>query len=332
MRDFVLFFGEKEGTSAMVRWADRLEGVSVVHHDNGRGWEPLEAHLLGRDLRLEEVSTLFSLIYSKPRDMDALRRTYAVKRPDRTLVSLPETGSVGLKMRWRPPDVFHCGYELIDLPVNRLFREMRRSRHFAAMTEQMAAHDVVPMMAARQDIFRWALSKYHGSGSGKKGHLQFKLASGEIERGDIPKVHVHLRKFGRLVDQCRRLHEGKRELAEALLAQGLSVKPLLYEDFLEDKVAFFEDFLESLGHPVRPGQVHSMLEGAINLQRVHTGPLSDYVENAVELERAFGGAWEEWSSDWIGEPPHTVDDHRQEVHPIEGASPDSELVESESLR
>ena len=60
MRDFVLFFEEKEGTSAMMRWADRLDGVDVLHHTNGRGWEPLEPFLLGDDLKQHEIERLLT--------------------------------------------------------------------------------------------------------------------------------------------------------------------------------------------------------------------------------------------------------------------------------
>ena len=65
MRDFVLFFEEKEGTSAMMRWADRLDGVDVLHHPNGRGWEPLAPFLLGYDLKQHELEQ-FRRVASRP--------------------------------------------------------------------------------------------------------------------------------------------------------------------------------------------------------------------------------------------------------------------------
>jgi len=296
MRDFVLFFEEKEGTSAMMRWADRLNAVDVLHHTNGRGWEPLEPFMLGYDVKQQEIERLFSLVYAKPRDMDALRRAYAEKRPDRELVPLSGDCSVGFKMRWKPPRVLHVGADLVDLPVNRLFKSGRQRRYLDAMVRMMHAHDVQPMLAVRQDIFKWALSKYHGDGKGGKGHLQFKLASGEMSREDIPRVTVDLKRFGRLVDQCRRKHDAKRAFVETLNARGLSVKPLLYEDFLEDKAAFFEGFLNSIGHDVGRDALRSAFEGDIELKRVHRGPLSEYVENHEALASAFGSSFESWTS------------------------------------
>ena len=78
MKDFLLFFEEKEGTSAMMRWADRFENVQVVHHQNGRGWEPLEPFLLGRDVKQNEVEELLNLIYSRPRDLQALSDAWRI--------------------------------------------------------------------------------------------------------------------------------------------------------------------------------------------------------------------------------------------------------------
>lgn len=296
MRDFVLFFEEKEGTSAMMRWADRLDGVNVLHHTNGRGWEPLEPFLLGYDLKQHEIERLLTLVFAKPRDEETLRQAYAEKRSDRELVPLGERRSVGFKMRWKPPRVLHVGANLIDLPVNRLFKSRRRQRYLEAMVRILQEHDVQPMLAVRQNVFAWALSKYHGDGQGGKGHLQFKLASGELDREDIPKIRVDLKRFGRLVEQCRRKHDAKRAFVQTLNVHGLSVKPLLYEDFLEDKAGFFEGFLTCLGHTVDRSALERAFEGDIDLKRVHKGPLSEYVENHAALEREFGSAFEPWSS------------------------------------
>ena len=296
MQDFVLFFEEKEGTTAMMRWADRIPQVRVVHHTNDQGWEPLEPFLLGQDLRRAELGELMSAVYAKPRNMGALRPLYAQKVPNRELVELPEDRSIGLKMRWKPPRVFYSGWPVVDLPVNKLFKGMRNQRYMEMMVRILREADVVPMLAVRQNIFKWALSKYHGDGSGKKGHLQFKLASGELDRKDIPRIEVNLNRFGRLVDECRRKHDAKRLFVDRMKQEGLMVQPLLYESFLEDRVAFFSRFLSCLGHDVPRRDLEKTLAGDISLKRVHKGPLSDYVENHEALERRFGSAFESWAS------------------------------------
>ena len=294
MRDFILFFEEKEGTSAMMRWADRFENVRVVHHQNGRGWEPLEPYHLGFDVRQQEVETLLNLIYTQPRDFESLKAAYAEKVPERKLVSLPSDVSVGLKMRWKPPRVVHVGADAIDLPVNRVFKRQRYRAYREYMAEMLHENNVVPMLAVRQNIFKWALSKYHGDGKGKAGHLQFRLASGAISKADIPKIHVDLKRFGRLVDQCRRKHDRKREFVTWMQSQGLGVKPLLYESFLNQPVDFFGGFLEELGHESDPLEIQSILTQDMELQRVHSGALHEYVDNHLELEEAFGNCFESW--------------------------------------
>ena len=42
MRDFIIFFEEKKGTSPLVRLLDNYCGISVVHQTENRGWEPFD--------------------------------------------------------------------------------------------------------------------------------------------------------------------------------------------------------------------------------------------------------------------------------------------------
>lgn len=278
----------------MMRWADRFEHVQTVHHQNGRGWEPLEPYHLGYDVTQEELETLLNLIYQRPRDVQALRDAYREKVPDRKLVALPSNVSVGLKMRWKPPRVLHVGADVLDLPVNRLFKRQRYRAYREYMVNMLHENGVVPMLAVRQNIFKWALSKYHGDGKGKAGHLQFQLASGAISKQDIPKIHVDLKRFGRLIDQCRRKHDRKREFVVWMKSRGMEVRPLLYESFLETPVAFFGDFLQDLGQDSNQEEIRQVLTQDMELKRVHSGHLSEYVENHQELQDRYGSSFESW--------------------------------------
>lgn len=59
------------------------------------------------------------------------------------------------------------------------------------MIKILRRNDTVVFLAVRQDVFRWGLSKYHGDGTGQPpGHLQFKLARGELQKSEIGKIHV----------------------------------------------------------------------------------------------------------------------------------------------
>lgn len=296
MKDFLLFFEEKEGTSAMMRWADRFENVQVVHHQNGRGWEPLEPYHLGYGVKQNEVEELLNLIYRHPRDLQALRDAYRLKVPDRQLVPLDSEVSVGLKMRWKPPNVLHVGNDVVDLPVNRIFKHQRHHNYREYMVEMLHENGVVPMLAVRQNIFKWALSKYHGNGTGKKGHLQFQLASGAISKEDIPKIHVNPKRFGRLIDQCQRKHDRKREFVVWMRSRGMEVKPLLYESFLNEPVGFFDRFLKDLGYDAATEEIRKVLAQDMGLKKVHTGHISEYVENHQELEGTYGSSFESWAA------------------------------------
>ena len=294
MRDFILFFEEKEGTSAMMRWAHRFDQVHVVHHQNGKGWEPLEPYHLGYDVTQNELEQLLDLIYTRPRDEHALSEAYESKVADRKLIALPSKASVGLKMRWKPPRILHVGADVVDLPVNRIFKRQRCRAYREYMVDMLHENNVVPMLAVRQNIFKWALSKYHGDGQGKVGHLQFQLASGAIKKSDIPKIHVDLKRFGRLIEQCRRKHDRKREFVEWMMRRGMQVQPLLYESFLNQPIGFFGNFLNQLGHDAHLAEIKDVLTQDIELQRVHSGALSEYVENHEELEETFGSCFESW--------------------------------------
>ena len=57
---------------------------------------------------------------------------------------------------------------------------------------------VVVVLLVRQDLLRWALSVYHGDGTGKPGALQFKLASGAIKREDIKPIEVDCERLAEL--------------------------------------------------------------------------------------------------------------------------------------
>ena len=230
------------------------------------------------------MEELLDLIYRHPRDLESLCAAYRLKVPDRKLVPLVSGVSTGLNAV-EASARFSCGSDLLDLPINRVFKRQRHHIYREYMLEMLLENGVVPMLAVRQNIFKWALSKYHGDGTGKKGHLQFQVAAGAISKKDIPKIHVNLKRFGRLIEQCRRKHDRKREFAEWMTARGAEVKPLLYESFLNEPKTFFGGFLSCLGHDYTLQDIERCLMD-IDMKRV--GELSEYVEN-TKLERLRGG-------------------------------------------
>ena len=55
--------------------------------------------------------------------------------------------------------------------------------------------------------------------TGKKDISSFRLVSGAISKKAHPKMQVNLKRFGRLIEQCQRRHDHKREFARVDDAQ-----------------------------------------------------------------------------------------------------------------
>ena len=66
-------------------------------------------------------------------------------------------------------------------------------------------HKVVVLFTVRQDFMRWALSRYHGDGIGKEAHLQFDIATGDIDADKIPGIWVDPDRFRQSILNCREI-------------------------------------------------------------------------------------------------------------------------------
>lgn len=187
MRNFIVLFKGKEGTSPLMRLLDRFENVDVIHQVGNRGWEPFDFHNCGA-MSLANLEACLDHVYGKgPIAMDALNAIYQ-RTATRALHPFHRERAVGFKMRFQPP---------FRGPGTR--HEPNASQQLAGsggdharfpklMIEVLKRHDVTVFLAVRQDLLRWALSLYHGAGTGKPGHRQFKLARGEIRRKDLQTI------------------------------------------------------------------------------------------------------------------------------------------------
>ena len=149
-------------------------------------------------------------------------------------------------------------------------------------------------MIVRQDIFRWALSKYHGDGTGQPGHLQFKLANNRIDPTQIPKIRVDREAFRQVLARCERLLGQKRQLLELLDRNGVSAWPLFYESFCNDKKAFFTDVLARLESPSTEQDIDAVLEEGTRFKKVHSNDIREFVVNADEILEEFGEPYASW--------------------------------------
>jgi hypothetical protein len=303
MKNFILFFEEKEGSTAVMQSLDTLDLVSVVRRetDTGRGgWEPFEwfnCGSLGRD-RFRRC--LHEIYGPQPLNLAQLNSIY-MRTARAPIRDFDKARPIGLKMRITPPwDIPNLSAaspyrrsEAVDL-ATKVLRRLNRGNFKRLMAQTLAELNVAVFIMVRQDIFRWAISKYHGDGTGKPGHLQFKLASGAVDSESIPRIAIDPDRFGKLIEKCVELHEVKRWWADGMQEAGISVHALRYEDFVGNRVEFFSSLLKNLGVVIRREELEARLDRGIPLKRVHGSDISEYVANHCEISSLYGERYIAW--------------------------------------
>jgi hypothetical protein len=297
MTKFILFFTEKEGSSPIVRLLENFEGFAVVHQTGGGGYEPFDSHNCGPMSNKSLRACLEIVFGDSPIDFAELNRIY-MRTAVRPLQSFDDA-HVGLKMRFVPPRQLPRLFKRAPLVGNQIRRgyvkyQVDRGPFRRMMLEVLQKRGVTVLMAVRQDVFRWALSKYHGDGTGRRGHLQFALASGKLRREDIPRIHVDCERFESVVRECELAHERKRRLVRDLEVRGIAVYPLVYEDFVGNPQQFFASLLRALGTERPRSEIEAALERGTGLKRVHVGDVCEYVVNHREVVQRFGGRFVAW--------------------------------------
>jgi hypothetical protein len=290
MQNFIIFFNEKEGTSPLVRLLNNFEQITIIHQINNKGWEPFDRHNCGH-MSLRNLKRCLNIVFSKAStDFDRLNRIYTrtAKRP---LERITGDGVIGFKMRFTPPKhlkTFSRGKlsKMVAKYHTRLFRRM--------MINLLQRNNVVVFLAVRQDLLRWGLSKYHGDGTGKPGHLQGKLASGEITRDKIGKIHVDCKRLEKIISKCQKFHSQKRRLMENFRLSGIQAHPLFYEDFLADKQKYFDQICNFLELRISKEKIDDALKMGEYFKKVHSDDISDFVENHEEIQEKFGDRFISW--------------------------------------
>lgn len=283
-KNFIILFNGGEGTSPLVRLLDNFEHIDVIHHDDGEGWEPFDKHNCG-PLPLNDYRRCLELIYGADygRYMQDVNDIYS-KRARRPLAEFDKEKSVGFKMRFRSQRSSSLG------PIAR-FGGARFKR---VSFDLFRRHSVVVFIAIRQDVFRWALSLYHGDGTGSPGQLQFRLAAKRMTRSDISRIEVDLDSFERMVVRCESKVQRKRQLLAELRRSGISAYPLLYENFLDDKLYYLRDLLRNIGVEVSDEEIAWAVGKGTHYERVHGNDVSEFVTNADELIGRFSHRYMRW--------------------------------------
>jgi hypothetical protein len=293
MRNFLIFHSAKEGTSALVSMLDNFDKISLL------SGEPFDTHNCGPMLQEDFKDSLEMIFSDKPANLSALNDIY-IKTAKKPLKPYDNSVANGFKLRFiakiRKPGIvarywpFKKRRERLKIRASRPSDKSNQKMLFDVIKKKK----IVVFMAVRQDIFRWGLSRYHGDGSGKQGHLQFKLMSGEIKKKDIGKIHIDADRFEEELKVCEKLYAKKVKLITDMRAQGISVHPIRYEDFLTDKPALFKHILQLLEIDVSADEIQKAIDDGTDFQKVHSDDISDFVENHEEITEKFGHRFKAW--------------------------------------
>lgn len=308
MKNFTIFFEEKEGSTPLVQTLNKFEQVSIVHTSTDTGdiqfWEPFERHNSGV-MTTHEVMECFDILFATQQpDLTRLNKIY-LKTARREISPIKSNTAIGFKKRPMPP-LQQITSEIegnIFLKYLNLIQGKLQERHYLKeMIKTLKRNDVTVFCLVRQDILRWALSKYHGDGTGKPGHLQFDLARGRLNRAQMDKIHVNCRRLSKIIDQCRRSHLQKHQFISQISQAGLNVYPLFYEDFLNDKKNYFQDFFDAIETSVTEAEIEAAISRKGIFEKVHSSDISDFVENSEEVLEKFGDCFFAWPKSKLSSP------------------------------
>jgi hypothetical protein len=279
MRNFIIIFAEKEGTSPLLRLLNNFEQISIVHQVNSQDWEPFDIHHRGA-MTLGDLERCLDMVYNNESiNFEQLNQIYTrtAKKP---LEEFSGNEVTGLKMRFTTPSENSVFWN--TLPKNFTHDSFR-----TMMFNVLKRNDVVVLLAMRQDILRWALSKYHGDGTGKPGHLQFKLANGKIKRNSIGKIHVDSTRFKSTISQCVEAHAHKRRLMEDFNLAAIQTHFLIYEDFLKDKQKYLNRIFDILELNTSTQEIDAALKMGVYFEKVHSHDIANFVVNHEEVLEKF---------------------------------------------
>lgn len=296
MRNFVVFFDGREGTTALMQLLSNFDQISVLHYDIKSGWEPFDYNSCG-PISKQDLKECFNILFgNKPVDVDRFNQIYTKTAKKPVSISNPD-GSIGFKMRFEPPDKvavtlrrmavwYKMGGEILKNAYNRSFENM--------MFDVLKSNNVAVFFAIRQDVLRWALSIYHGDGTGKRGNLQWKLASGKISREEIGKIHIDCKRLEKIILRCEESLAIRHKLKQEFEQKGIKVYPLLYEDFVQDKLPYFQRVCEILEIPLTEEEIKAVINQGAYFKKVHSDKLSGFVENHEEVMEKFGNRFVSW--------------------------------------
>ena len=267
MKNFIIFNSEKEGSCALVQTLNNFDDITIISDFI----EPFDRHMFvksdhgkGKDISKEDFLRCLSLTYDSSQNyLEELNNIYARYNSHCTF-SFSKEKSHGFKMRLRKQW------------SEDLFLTLKK-------------YKVTAFVLFRKDILRWALSKYHGNGAGKKGHLQFS----DVHIKDLPKLKVNWSSLKEKIKRCERSIADKEKLIQDLRNSGVDAFPLYYEDFCNNKSGYFKNLLHKLDIVLSDQDIQQVLMQDCNYKKVHPDDISTFVDNHQEITKKFDDYMEE---------------------------------------
>ena len=293
MRNFLILFHGKEGSSALVKLLQNLPQIAIVKLAGTEvGLEPFDSQHCGR-MPNRSVRKCLDLIYSpEPVSIDALNRIY-LQTAEEPIDTFDNRLVVGMKMRYGCRSDAPGSTVLKRMPFlnRRLYTwvdHWHGCHYERCVFDILRKHSVVVFMMVRQDVFRWALSRYHGDGTGNRGNLQFKLAERTISREEIGKIEVCPDELLKCIDECCGQLCDKLETMAKLRDAGIHVTPIMYESFCEDKQEFVRLLLNEIAVECDDQMIAGAIEAGCYFEKIHSDDIATFVENHQEIEARFG--------------------------------------------
>ena len=279
-----------------MRLLNNSDKISIIHQVNNMGWEPFDRHCCGA-MPLLNLKKCLDIIYDKSSiDFRLLNEVYT-KTATKSIQELTSTNTaVGFKMRFRPPRDNFPFVRIFpsNLKISRIFQKLYFSFFKRLVKASLKRNEVTVLWAVRQDVLRWGLSKYHGDGTGKSGHIQFKMASNQAKKGELDKIQVDCDRLEKIISHCEKSHRYKRKLMQNFEQSGISTYPILYEDFVANKEEYTIKLLDYLGIRTSSDEIKKVIIKGSFFEKVHSDDYSDFVENHEEVKERFGERFVSW--------------------------------------
>jgi hypothetical protein len=291
MSGFLIFNHEKEGTNHLMWLLRGFDGLSVVHK-HPQEMEPFDRHHCGPMAPGDLVACL-DLIFGANCDGRRLNEIYT-RTADGPLGPVAGDGIPGFKMRFAPPaNEDHAVLRRLAA-IPGLGRGLAsalnigRYRYQRGIFKALLRHGVKVFFTVREDTFRWALSLYHGDGTGQAGHLQFDVAWRARNLPRLPQIDVDRRRFAEVLEHCRVILRYKMKIMHRMQRSGIAVRPLYYEDLCAEPRHFLGALLQDIGLATSEAEIDSVVRRGTPYRKVHPTDISGFVTNHEEITAEFG--------------------------------------------